>query len=119
MKKALVAFASALLLVAAAGTAAGAGESKGPSGPGGSTGGPTPINGFWEGTGAASICSFSGLNDVIDETEPTRTQSFGTFLVLVKQSAGVDPATAKAILEEVPADSCNPTRAPFGNPRKG
>jgi hypothetical protein len=94
-----------------------AGEVKGPSGPGGATGGPTPVNQFWTGGGAASICSFSGLNDVIDDLEPTRTQSFGTFMVLVKKSAGVSPAEAKEILGETPADSCNPNRAPFGNPK--
>ncbi len=119
MKKALVAVASAFLLTVAVAPAAGAGEVRGPSGPGGATGGSTPVDGFWGGTGAASICSFSGLNDVIDDEEPTRTQSYGTFLVLVKQQAGVDTATAKEILGESPADSCNPTRAPFGNPKKG
>ncbi len=96
-----------------------AGEVKGPSGPGGATGGSTPVDGFWGGTGAASICSFSGLNDVIDETEPTRTQSFGTFMVLVKKTAGVSPAEAKAILGETPGQACNPNRAPWGNPKKG
>ncbi|MFN7151303.1 MAG: hypothetical protein ACK4V6_17725 [Microthrixaceae bacterium] len=119
MKKALVAAAAALLLVVVGAPAAGAGESKGPSGPGGATGGSTPIEGFWAGTGAASICSFSGLNDVIDDTEPTRTQSYGTFLVLIMQQAGVDSATAKAILGEAPSDYCNPTAAPWGNPRRG
>lgn len=118
MKRAFVATASALLLVLAVAPAAGAGESKGPSGPGGATGGSTPIDGFWTGDGAASICSFSGLNDIIDETEPTRTQSFGTFLVLVMKQAGVDPGTAKEILEETPSDSCNPNHAPFGNPKR-
>jgi hypothetical protein len=119
MKKALVATAAALLLVLAVAPAAGAGESRGPSGPGGATGGTTPIDGFWTGTGAASICSFSGLNDIIDETEPTRTQSYGTFLVLVMQQAGVDAETAKQILGEAPSDQCNPNRAPWGNPRSG
>lgn len=95
-----------------------AGESKGPSGPGGAQGGSTPINGFWTGDGAASICSFSGLNDVIDESEPTRTQSFGTFMVLVKKSFGLSPAEAKAELGETPALACNPNRAPWGNPKK-
>lgn len=119
MKKAVVLTASALFLVLAVVPAAGAGESRGPSGPGGATGGSTPIEGFWAGTGAASICSFSGLNDVIDETEPTRTQSYGTFLVLIMQQAGVDAATAKAILNEAPSDYCNPNAAPFGNPKRG
>ena len=119
MKKAFVAAAAALLLVLALAPAAGAGESRGPSGPGGATGGTTPVNGFWAGTGAGSICSFSGLNDVIDETEPTRTQSYGTFIVLIMKQAGVDSATAKAILDEAPSDYCNPTRAPWGNPKRG
>jgi hypothetical protein len=119
MKKALAATGFALATVLAAATPAYAGESRGPSGPGGATGGSTPIDGFWEGDGAASICSFSGLNDVIDESEPTRTQSYGTFLVLVMQQAGVDAATAKQILGEAPSDSCNPNHAPFGNPKKG
>lgn len=107
-----------LLLVMALAPAASAGESKGPSGPNGSTGGSTPIDGFWTGGGAASICSFSGLNDVIDEIEPTRTQSFGTFMVLIMKSAEVSSHEAKAILDESPADFCNPTRAPFGNPKR-
>ncbi len=107
-----------LALLMALAPAALAGESKGPSGPGGATGGSTPIDGFWTGNGAASICSFSGLNDVIDETEPTRTQSYGTFLVLIKKMAGVDTATAKAILGESPDQFCNPNRAPWGNPKK-
>ena len=119
MKRAFIAAAVTAFLVLVSIPAAGAGEVKGPSGPGGATGGPTPINEFWTGGGAASICSFSGLNDVIDETEPTRTQSYGTFLVLVKQQAGVDTQTAKEILGEAPSDSCNPNRAPFGNPKRG
>jgi hypothetical protein len=119
MKRAIILSAVTLsVAVALAPAVALAGESKGPSGPGGSTGGTTPINGFWTGDGAASICSFSGLNDTIGEEEPTRTQSFGTFLVLVKKTAEVDVATAKAILGETPADTCNPNRAPFGNPKK-
>jgi hypothetical protein len=106
-----------LLLIMAMGSGAVAGEVKGPSGPDGAEGGSTPIDGFWTGDGAASICSFSGLNDVIDDTEPTRTQSYGTFLVLIKQSLGVSTAEAKAILGESPEDLCNPTRAPWGNPK--
>lgn len=106
-----------LLLVMAMASAASAGEVKGPSGPGGAEGGPTPIEGFWTGDGAASICSFSGLNDVIDEMEPTRTQSYGTFMVLIKETLGVSTAEAKALLGESPDDFCNPTRAPWGNPK--
>jgi len=107
-----------VLVIMALAPLAWAGEVKGPSGPGGAEGGSTPVDGFFAGTGAASICSFSGLNDIIDDAEPTRTQSFGTFMVLVKKSAEVSPAEAKAILGETPADSCNPNRFPLGNPKK-
>jgi len=106
-----------LLLVMAFAPMALAGESKGPSGPGGATGGSTPIDGFWTGDGAASICSFSGLNDVIDEVEPTRTQSYGTFVVLIMKTAGIGVQEAKAILGEAPSQSCNPNNAPWGNPK--
>ena len=104
-------------------TAAWAGEVKGPPGPGGAQGGPTPIAGFWTGDGAASICSFSGLNDEIileegPDWEPTQTQSYGTFLVLIKKTFGLSTHEAKAALGEAPGDACNPTRAPFGNPKK-
>lgn len=105
-----------LLMVMAFAPMALAGESKGPSGPGGATGGSTPIDGFWTGDGAASICSFSGLNDVIDEEEPTRTQSYGTFLVLIKNLAGIGAQEAKVILGS-PSDECNPNHAPWGNPK--
>jgi hypothetical protein len=118
MKRATMLGGLVLLLVMVMATAASAGEVKGPSGPGGAEGGTTPIDGFWTGDGAASICSFSGLNDVIDEEEPTRTQSYGTFLVLVKKQAGVSVQEAKEILGESPGELCNPNRAPFGNPKK-
>lgn len=118
MKRAWLLVGLVALLAMAIAPAALAGESKGPSGPGGALGGTTPINGFWTGDGAASICSFSGLNDVIGGDEPTRTQSFGTFLVLVKSTFGLSPAEAKAILEETPGEACNPTRAPWGNPKR-
>jgi hypothetical protein len=107
-----------LLLVMALAPVASAGEVKGPPGPGGAEGGSTPVDGFWSGNGAASICSFSGLNDLIEEMEPTQTQSYGTFLVLVKKTLGVSTHEAKAILGEFPGVECNPTRAPFGNPKK-
>lgn len=118
MKRAALIGGLALLFVIAPASAAWAGEVRGPSGPGGATGGSTPIDGFWTGDGAASICSFSGLNDVIDEEEPTRTQSYGTFLVLVKKAMNVSTHEAKAILGESPGQECNPNRAPFGNPKK-
>lgn len=105
-----------MLLVLSLASVASAGEVKGPPGEGGATGGTTPIDGFWTGDGAASICSFSGLNDVIDENEPTQTQSYGTFLVLIKNLLGVSAQEAKAILGESPGHACNPARA--GNPKK-
>jgi hypothetical protein len=88
-----------------------AGEAKGPSGPvsfenpdyPGATGGPTPVNGYI----AQSICSFSGLNDVIiDEPgpkyEPTLTQSYGTFIVLFgKEAVDNDPHGGS------PGETCN------------
>lgn len=108
----------AMVMIMGLASVAMAGEVKGPSGPGGAQGGSTPVDGFWSGTGAASICSFSGLNDVIDESEPTRTQSYGTFLVLVKNAFGLSTADAKAFLGESPGQECNPNRAPWGNPKK-
>jgi hypothetical protein len=116
MRRATLLSGLVLVLVMALASAASAGEVKGPSGPGGAEGGTTPIDGFWTGDGAASICSFSGLNDVIDEEEPTRTQSYGTFLVLIKKTLGVSVAEAKAILGESPGEACNPAK--FGNPKK-
>jgi hypothetical protein len=117
MKRASLLLGLVLVLVMAFGLSASAGEVSGPSGPGGATGGATPVSGFWTGDGAASICSFSGLNDVIDEMESTRTQSFGTFLVLVKEIFDLSPAEAKEFLGETPGTACNPTRAPWGNPK--
>ena len=107
-----------LLLLMALAPVASAGEVKGPPGPGGAEGGSTPVDGFWSGDGAASICSFSGLNDVIEGFETTQTQSYGTFLVLVKKMFGLSTHEAKAFLGESPGVECNPTRAPFGNPKK-
>lgn len=46
----------------------------------------------------ASICKFSGLNDEITPEEPTRTQSYGTFLVLYGKEFLPSPGLA-----------CNPT----------
>jgi hypothetical protein len=112
-----------LLVVAAMGVAAlaapaAAGEVKGPPGEGGAQGGATPVAGFWTGDGAASICSFSGLNDVIEGFETTQTQSYGTFLVLAMKTFDMNIKEAKEFLGESPGDSCNPTRAPFGNPKR-
>jgi len=118
MKRAFSAAVLAALMVIALAPAASAGEVKGPPGEGGAEGGSTPVADFWTGSGAASICSFSGLNDIIDEIEPTQTQSYGTFMVLIKKELGLSTAEAKAVLGESPGHECNPTRAPWGNPKK-
>lgn len=118
MKRASLLGVLTLLLMIGAAPVVSAGEVKGPPGEEGAQGGSTPIDGFWTGDGAASICSFSGLNDVIDEEEPTLTQSYGTFLVLVKKAMGVSTHEAKEILGEAPSESCNPTRFFLGNPKK-
>jgi hypothetical protein len=116
MRRATLLSGLVLVLVMALASAASAGEVKGPPGEEGAEGGSTPIEGFWTGDGAASICSFSGLNDLIEEMEPTQTQSYGTFLVLIKKTLGVSVAEAKAILGESPGEACNPAK--FGNPKK-
>lgn len=54
----------------------------------------------------ASLCKYSGLNDALTPQEPTRTQSYGTFFVLIKGLAGID--AAKAALPS-PGIACNPT----------
>ncbi len=122
MKRIYLPLLAALALVLAVGyvtsATASAGEVKGPPGPGGAEGGTTPIDGFWTGDGAASICSFSGLNDLIEAEEPTQAQSYGTFLVLVKNFAGVSAQEAMDILGESPGHECNPNRFFLGNPKK-
>lgn len=114
MKK--VSLLSTLVLLMALAPLASAGEVKGPPGAGGAQGGVTPIDGFWTGDGAASICSFSGLNDVIDDTEPTQTQSYGTFLTLIMNTADVGAPAAMEILGS-PSHECNPANGPIGNPK--
>jgi hypothetical protein len=104
----LIAFLAALMVVAMVAGAAFAGEVSGPPGPGGAEGEATPIAGFWTGDGAASICSFSGLNDVIEAEEPTQTQSYGTFLVLIKESLGISAQEAKEVLGESPGHLWQP-----------
>lgn len=122
MKRVSVLIATTVALVLATPSLASAGEISGPPGPGGAEGAPTPVADFWSGGGAASICSFSGLNDEItfegEMPEPTQTQSYGTFMVLLKKTFGVSTQEAKAMLGEAPSDSCNPNAAPFGNPKK-
>lgn len=121
MRKLMTIFAALAVLLAvgfaATGTAS-AGEVKGPPGAGGAEGGATPIDGFWTGDGAASICSFSGLNDVIEPEEPTQTQSFGTFLVLIMNEFDLSAQEARAFFgPETPGNACNPNHAPWGNPK--
>jgi len=120
-RRSTVALLAALMLMAMTfgASAAFAGEVSGPPGPDGAEGGATPVAGFWTGNGAASICSFSGLNDVIEPEEPTQTQSYGTFLVLVKKTFDLSTQDAKAFLGESPGHECNPNMAPWGNPKKG
>ncbi|MEN8235269.1 MAG: hypothetical protein ABFR89_10150 [Actinomycetota bacterium] len=105
----LIALLAALMVMAMTlgASAAIAGEVKGPPGPDGAEGGATPVASHT----AHSICSFSGLNDVIDEMEPTQTQSYGTFLVLIKKAYGME--AAKAMLPS-PGMACNPN-SDFGH----
>jgi hypothetical protein len=126
-RRTVVALFAALMVMAMTlgASAAFAGEVSGPPGEGGAEGEATPVAGFWAGTGAASICSFSGLNDVIitdpesPDFEPTQTQSYGTFLVLIKKTFNLSTEDAKAFLGDSPDQQCNPNRAPWGNPKKG
>jgi hypothetical protein len=94
MKKVTVIAAIALALVATGGPAV-AGEVNG-------NGKELPLKG-------ASICKYSGLNDEMTEEEPTRTQSYGTFLALIMKTYGVSAQEAKMMLPS-PGDACNPTR---------
>ena len=64
----------------------------------------------------ASICKYSGLNDEINEEEPTRTQSYGTFLQFFGKAAaadmGVAPGAGIRMAKEFipsPGFACNPT----------
>jgi hypothetical protein len=106
-RRSTVALLAALMVMAMTlgASAAFAGEVKGPPGPDGAEGGVTPI----DSETANSICSFSGLNDEIttegEFPEPTQTQSYGTFLVLIKKDVGIQ--AAKAILPS-PGVACNP-----------
>jgi hypothetical protein len=108
----LVALLAALMVMAMAlgASAALAGEVSGPPGEEGAEGEATPIAGFWSGDGAASICSFSGLNDEITDDEPTQTQSYGTFIVAFgKDNVDNNPEGGP------PGLACNPTKGP--NPK--
>ncbi len=98
----------ALMMVVGA-SAAIAGEVSGPPGEGGAEGSATPIADYR----AKSICSFSGLNDVKTyepgpdgPPEPTQTQSYGTFLVLIKSTMGLSAQEAKQFLPS-PGFACN------------
>ncbi len=106
------------VLVMSFASVAAAGEVKGPPGDNGAEGGATPVADFWTGDGPASICAFSGLNDEINEFETRHVQSYGVFLVLVKNGFGLTTHEAKAFLGESPGHECNPTKAPWGNPKK-
>ena len=63
-----------------------------------------------------SICKYSGLNDEVNEEEPTRTQSYGTFLQYFgKQVAGMmdmPPGAGIQMLKDggipSPGVACNP-----------
>jgi hypothetical protein len=120
-RRLIVLLVVAAMAVAVLAIPAAAGEVKGPPGDAGAEGGATPVAGFWFGEGAASICSFSGLNDVIvtdpesPDFEPTMTQSYGRFLSAIMLMFEVSVQEAKAILEESPDHSCNPTKGP--NPK--
>jgi hypothetical protein len=63
-----------------------------------------------------SICKYSGLNDEVNEEEPTRTQSYGTFLQFFGKyyaeegmSAGEGIRTFKMFIPS-PGMACNPTK---------
>jgi hypothetical protein len=118
MNKLALSVAAALALGC---SAALAGEISGPPGPDGAEGGATPIAGFWSGDGAASICSFSGLNDDRNADlgggalEDTQTQSFGTFMNYLSEIFGITKAEARVELGS-PGVYCNPSK--FGNPKK-
>ncbi len=64
----------------------------------------------------ASICKYSGLNDEITADEPTRTQSYGTFLQLYGKWGAADmevpPGHGIRMAKEFipsPGLACNPT----------
>jgi hypothetical protein len=109
-----IALVGALALVS---SLAFAGEVKGPPGPDGALGGPTPNANFFAGEGtAASVCSTSGLND--DRTAPiegtpfledVQTQSYGTFLVYFSELFGMTKREVKEYVLPSPGDACNPS----------
>jgi hypothetical protein len=112
MKKLLLALALAAVMVLSVAGMASAGEITG-------TGDATPIGDFWTGGGAASICSFSGLNDWpwdpenpgIDDPEGFgRTQNWGQLPKQLRDDirAGNSPAPGHL---EAPNVSCNPAHA--------
>ncbi len=112
MKRLLLTLALALSLVLSVAGAASAGEVTG-------KGKDTPIRDFWEGGGAASICSFSGLNDwpwdpenpgIPDPEGFGRTQNWGQLPKELRDMirAGNSPAPGHL---EAPNVSCNPAHA--------
>lgn len=59
----------------------------------------------------ASLCKFSGLNDEQTAEEPTHTQSYGTFLVLIRNATGMTTKQFKeAGILPSPGVACNPTK---------
>lgn len=82
LKRVLITTATSAVLVGALGSPALAGEVTGNGKP---TQGPAH---------ARSVCAYSGLNDVIDEFEPTRTQNYGTFMKLFGKQNLPSPGVA-------------------------
>jgi hypothetical protein len=87
----------------AGGVLAVAGASPATAGEVNGNGDPLPLKG-------KSLCKYSGLNDEVTPDEPTRTQSFGTFLVLIKKQAGLKPGEVRGAILPSPGDACNPTK---------
>jgi hypothetical protein len=99
--KILTAAACAVLLTGLGSGVAAAGEVNG-------NGKELPLKGH-------SICKFSGLNDEINEDEPTRTQSYGTFLQFFGKyyggMQGMNPGEGIRMFKEFipsPGMACNP-----------
>ncbi len=101
--------AGAVLALSIAAPAALAGETTG-------NGGTTPIGEYRT---PASICAFSGLNDVPDGSDepgdpfaPGRVQSFGDIVQQFAKMEGGIPAVAELLQANKPGVHCNKNRAP-------
>lgn len=102
-KRMAVAAASAALITGFGGGVAAAGEVNG-------NGDELPLKGN-------SICKYSGLNDEVNAEEPTRTQSYGTFLQFFgkgyAEAMGLTPGAGIQALKDgmipSPGVACNPT----------